>query len=225
MADIQSAINDAKQAAADMTANEANLAEGGNEVIEACVTPNGSVTTFTKPSMDSVVASSGIIPRNVSYLKINEFGMRVGKHKDFLTTIEAKISMVEEEGFQVKHTIRYGNPAQYLSTYDGVVCDKGGSWNDALRKAQNADPKFKTYPTADIIFIISKPLKLKDETIPAGTQIGYVPSPSGFSDWSDFYQEVKKAEKLGQEVSVKLTAREINHNGNTWGVVGFELID
>ena len=225
MAGIQDAIKQATDAAAEIAANEANLAEQGGALIEGTVGSGGQVTTFTKPSMATVAASTGVIPRNTPYLKVNEFGMRVGKNKDFVDEFDVKIDMTEEVGFQVKHTLRFGNPAQYLSTYDGTICDKGGSWHDAILKAKQADPSVEPYHAADILMTLTKQLKLKEETLSAGTVIGLNTSKSNFSEWSDFYGEIAKAGLIGQTVKVKLKAREINHNGNTWGVVTFELID
>lgn len=224
MASIQDAINNATDAAAGMVADDA-VKSAGTDIIEGHVSPAGQVTTFAKPSMATVAASSGLLPRNTLYLKPTEFGMKIGKNKDMLQDFEAEINLAEDAGFQLKHTIRFGNPAQYLSSYDGVTCNKGGSWHDALMKARMASPNAEPYYAAEIKLTLTKELKLKDEVLKAGTIIGYDTSaPSRFSDWSDFFEEAAKAGVVGQTVGVKVVAREINHNGNTWGTVAFELL-
>jgi hypothetical protein len=223
MAGIQDAINQAKEAAEGMVANDA--VNASTAVIQGSVSPGGVATTYQKPSMATVAAATGVIPRNTPYLKVNEFGMRVGKNKDFIDDIPVEIALVEDEGFMVKYTLRFGNPAQYLSSYDGMVCDKGGSWNDALVKARMADPNVEPYNAVDIVVRTTAPLKLKEETLPAGTVIGLNTSKSNFSEWSDFYAECAKAGLIGQTVKVKLGCREINHGGNTWGVVTFTLAE
>lgn len=218
MASIQDAVKEANNAAADM------VQASGGAVIEGSVNSSGQVTTFTKPSMATVAASTGVIPRSVPYVKVNEDGIKIGKDKTYLEGFEAKISMVEDKGFQVKHTVRFGNPAQYLSTYDGSVCDKGGSWGDAIQKAKMADPKADPYPSVDVVIELTKPVKLKDETLAIGQKIGFNSSKTNFSEWSDFYQACAEAGVLGQEVDVKIGFREIDHGGNTWGVLTFELL-
>lgn len=222
MAKLAQAIKDAQEAAAQTAAEDPSTA-----VVEAQVSPAGVVTPFVKPSMASVAAATGVIPRSTPYIKVNEFGMLVGaKSKTFIEEMEVKILMVEEEGFQVKHTVRYGVPAQYMSTFDGDICDKGGAWTDAVLKARQADPKAEVYPAADIIVTLTKdvPRTGKEEDLKAGTRLAINTSKSNFSEWSDFYAEVAKKELLGQEIDVKLGFREINHNGNTWGVITFELM-
>ncbi len=219
MTSIAEAVKQAQEAAASMAQAT------GTDIIEGHVSPGGVVTTFAKPSMATVQAATGIIPRNTPYIKVNEFGIRIGKNKEFITdAFEVSIDMTEDQGFQVKHTIRFGNPAQYLSTYDGSICDKGGTWHDALRKAKLADPKADPYPSVDVIVTLAKPMKLKEEKLEAGAKLAFNSSKTNFSEWSDFYSAVAKAGGLGQEVGAKLGFREIQHNGNTWGVVTFELL-
>lgn len=226
MASIQDAINQAQEHAAGVVANEAAAATApGTDIVEGYANPAGQVQTFAKPTMTSVAASTGLLPRSTLYLKPTEFGMKIGKNKDMLQDFEAEILLVDDEGFQLKHTIRFGNPAQYLSSYDGVSCNKGGTWGDALAKARMASPDAAPYYAAEIKLVLTKDLKLKEETLKAGTIIGYDTSaPSRFSDWSDFWDAAVKAGAAGKAAKVKVVSREINHNGNNWGTVAFELI-
>jgi hypothetical protein len=218
MSGIQDAIKQANEAAANM------VKDTGSEMIEGHVSPTGQVTTFAKPSMASVAASTGVIPRSVPYLKVNEDGIKIGKDKTYMTGFKAKVLMVEDKGFQAKYTIRFGNPAQYLSSYDGAICDKGGSWGDALAKAKMADPRAEPYPAVDVVLELIEEVALKDEKLAVGQKIGFNSSKTNFSEWADFYQSVAEAGLLGQTIDVQIGHKEINHNGNDWGVVTFELL-
>lgn len=222
MASIQDAINQAKDAAQDMVKDTGASAPA---TIEGHVTNTGQVQTFQKPTMKSVKASTGLLPRSTLYLKPTEFGFRIGKNKDLIQDFVAELDMTENKGFMLKHTIRYGKPAQYLSSYDGVACNKGGSWHDALMKAKMATPDAEPYFAAELKLVLKEPLKLKEETIAAGTIIGYDTSaPSRFSDWEDFYETAFDAGVLDQVIDVKVSAKEINHNGNNWGTVALEML-
>lgn len=221
MSNVQDAVKKAREAAA--AAAGAN--ETGNDIVEGRVNSAGQVSTFVKPSMASVAAQTSVIPKAIPYLKVNEFGIRVGKSKDFLDSLDVEINMTEDKGFAVKHTIRFGNPAQYLSTYDGVGCDKGGSWGDAMAKAKMADPSAEPYHSVDLVVTTLSPIKLKEETIPAGKQLAINTSKTNFSEFEDFYRACADAGVTGETVKVKITHRAISHNGNDWGVFEFALAD
>lgn len=230
MASIQDAINQAQNAAADMAASQAAAHDNsgtGTDIIEGHVNPAGQVQTFSKPSMKTVQATTGLLGRNTVFLKPTEFGLQVGKEKkNLVESFEAYLDLTEETGFRLKHTIRFGNPAQYLSSYDGVTCNKGGSWHDALMKAKMAAPDAEPYFAAEIKLELAEELALNKETFPAGTTIGYDTSaPSRFSDWSDFWEAAVAAGVVDQRVKVKVIGKEISHNGNNWGTVAFELAD
>ncbi|NRB16123.1 MAG: hypothetical protein HRU33_00750 [Rhodobacteraceae bacterium] len=223
MSGIQDAINQAQAHAADVVANEANLA--ATDLIEGHVASSGQMKTFVKPTMTSVAASTGLLPRSTIYLKPTEHGMKIGKNKEMLQEFEAEIDLTDDVGFMLKHTIRFGNPAQYLSSYDGSGCNKGGTWGDALQKGRMAGKCTDPYFAAEIKLVLTKDLKMKEETLKAGAVVSYdTSSPSRFSDWSYFYDAAAKAGLVGQKVRVKVIAREINHNGNNWGTVSFEII-
>lgn len=223
MTNVQDAVKKAREAAA----AAAGAAEGstGNDIIEGRVNTSGQVSTFVKPSMATVAAQASVIPKAIPYLKVNEFGIRIGKNKEFLDEIEGTINMTEDKGFAVKHTVRFGNPAQYLSTYDGIGCDKGGSWGDAMAKAKMADPGAEPFHSVDIVVTLTKDIKLKDEVVPAGKQVAINTSKTNFSEWEDFYRAVAEEGRLGETVPVKITSRSISHNGNEWGVFEFALAD
>jgi hypothetical protein len=186
------------------------------EAAEAWVVP------FAKPSMAAVAAATGVIPRNTPWLKVNEFGILIGKQKKgFLDGFRASILLVEDRGFQLKWTLRFGNPARYLSTYDGQTCDRGGTWGDAMMKARMIDPKVEPYVSVDVVLTLAEDLKAGDETLPAGTKLGFNSSKTNFSEWADFHALAVERGLTGEEVDVEIGHRAVAHNGNSWGVVTF----
>lgn len=220
MTNIAEAINQAQEAAGDIVD-----AEVTQETLPAQAHQQaGTVVPFEKPSMDTMGNTSGIASSVDEWLKVNEHGLRIGDKKGLVDSIEVKISMIEDDGFFVKQSIKWGNPVTYASTYDGRVSDKGGPWSNQIQFVQSVDPRANPFPSADIKMELVKAVKLKDATIPAGTIIGHTLSMSNWSNWSEFYREVNKAGLVGQEVTVKLNAEEVNgKNGFTWGVITFEL--
>jgi hypothetical protein len=220
MSNISDAINKATEAASTMTQPEANALA----VIDALPSSNGAVT-FGKPSLAAASATKGVIPRSVSFLKVSQHGMKIGKDKKLIEGFKAKMLMVEDEGFMLKWTVKFGSsPTTYLSTYDGTICDKGGLWTDAMRKAQSIEPNAEAFLSVDAIIILDEDIKLKDETQPKGTKIAFNSSKTNFSEFQDFSETVSKAGLMGQMVDIKIGFNEINHGGNNWGVVTFELI-
>ena len=225
MAGIQDAIKQAQGAAAAIAEQE----HASTAVIEASVNHAGQVQTFQKPSMGSVAAATSVIPKMTPFLKVNEFGILLGKKdKNFKTSFKAKVLLLEDKGFQLKWTLRFGNPAQYYSTYDGVSCDKGGSWHDALGKARMIAPGAEPYVSVDVPLTLAEAIEVtgeggKLEKIPAGTVIAFNASKTNFDEWAEFWRSAEAAGVVGQEVEIICGHRDIHHNGNDWGVVTFTL--
>lgn len=176
-------------------------------------------------SMEDAVESTGLISGSIPYLKVNEFGLRIGSAKKFVPAFDAVIDMTDGEGFVTKTTMRYGqNPAKYVSTYDGEISDKGSPWLIEMQRAKQISPDLDPYMSADILLTLPNGLKGEDSDIKAGEQLAFVPSKSNFLNWRDFYITAKKAGLIGKKVLVKIDFEDITHNGNTWGVVTFELL-
>lgn len=220
MSSINEAINTAQEAAGKIVED----AEVTQETLPAQNGQPAQVIPFEKPSMETMGNSTGIASSVDEWLKVNEDGIKVGDKKGLTDSVKVRINMVEDDGFFVKQSIKWGNPINYASTYDGRVSDKGGPWGNQLQQVQAMDPRAKPFPSADIKMTLVEPLKLKDVTIPAGTTLGHTLSMSNWGNWAEFFREVSKAEKIGQEVEVSLGAEEINgKNGYTWGVLTFSL--
>lgn len=226
MSNLADAINQAKDAAANVVPMD-EAPQGGTQ-IETYKNAAGVNTPAMPPSFDNFSAAKGLFDRSTPYIKPTEFGAQVGKNKkNLIDEFEAEITLVPGVGMKPKWTIRYGqNPQVYVSSYDGVQSDKGGAWQDAIMKAKSIDPKADPYPAAEVKLVLTKDLKLKDETLKAGTVLAYDTSaPSRYSDFEDLLDAAREAGVMGQTVKVKVRNHEIEHNNNNWGTLQFDLLD
>ena len=223
MASINDAIRQAQQAAEDaVVLDQTPSTAVGEYVAPAAPAP---ALNLGKLSIDNLPMTAGIAKNVEDWLKVNEYGLTVGTDKTILSEIKASVLLVQDEGFYLKHSIKYGNPAQYFSSYDGVTCDRGGLFSEAVAKARRVDPKANPYPAADIIFVLREEVKLKDKTLPAGTKLGHTTSTSNWQDFGEFIREATQAGLIGQEVNIKLTSEAVTgkKNGYTWGILKFAL--
>jgi len=223
MASINDAIRQAQQAAEEAVVLDQTPGTAVGEYVAP--TAPAPALNLGKLSIDNLPMTAGIAKNVEDWLKVNEYGLTIGTDKTILSEIKATVLMVQDEGFYLKHSIKYGNPAQYFSSYDGVTCDRGGLFSEAVAKARRVDPKANPYPAADIIFVLREDVKLKDKTLPAGTKLGHTTSTSNWQDFGEFVREVTNAGLIGQEVNVKLTSEAVTgkKNGYTWGIMKFAL--
>ena len=221
---VQDAIKQAREAAAEAAAQAVVEHEPQTNQV-AAYNPPSAPASYAAPSMDTMGMSTGISRVVEDWLKVNEYGITFGADRTLFQNVKIKIDMTEGAGFFVKHSIKFGNPAQYFSSYDGTTCDRGGLWTDAVVKAQRADPKASPFAAADIIMILAEDIKLKDKTLPADTKIGHTTSTSNWQDWAEFYREVAKAGLLGTEVATTVSMEAVTgkKNGYTWGILKFKL--
>jgi hypothetical protein len=217
MASVQDAINQARKAAEDA------VVMGSTEVAVHTHSTSAPPMSYAAPSMGNMAVTSGISKAVEDWIKVTEYGLTIGADRSILAGIKVSIDMTEGVGFHVKHSIKFGNPAQYYSSYDGTSCDRGGLWSDAVVKAQRADPKANPFPAADIIFTLMEDVKLKDRTIPAGTKLGHTTSTSNWQDWAEFYRDVAKNDQLNTVVEAVISAESVTgkKNGYTWGIMKF----
>jgi hypothetical protein len=220
MANVQEAIQKAREAAAD-----AVVIDHEPSTAVAVSAPSAPPMNFAMPSMETMAVNSGISKLVETWIKVSEFGINIGTDRTPLfETVKVKILMVENEGFYVKHTIKT-QAGDYYSCYDGTTCDKGGLFSDAVARVQRMEPNQKVYASADIIFILAEDVKLKDKTLPAGTKLGHTTSMSNWQNWAEFYRDVNKAGRLGEEVDAVLGFDTVTSkkNGKTWGVLNFKV--
>lgn len=183
---------------------------------------------FTKPTMAGIQGARGILGQGVNWLKVDVHGLMIGKDKKLFDNILVDLDTTEEKGFMVKHTFRFGNPPTYLSTYDGIACDKGGSWGAAVAKARMVDPEIQPFHAADIRMTLAEGVTLKDgkTKLDLGVVLGHTTSKTNFYEWSNFYEELAKADLVGQTVKVKLGWKEMSspNVAKPWAAVTFELV-
>jgi hypothetical protein len=229
MDNINSAIEAARAAAASIVDDAGIIDLVANTPSGQTQTPNmASYVPAAKPSMASAKGLVGMRPD--FWLKVDKASLTFKDVPNLLDEVIVSLDMTEERGFTVKSTIKTkGNPAQYYSTKDGMTCDKGGSWADAVRKVQAAFPDMAPFPSADLSMHLLEPVKdMKGKEIgnvPVGAKIGHTTSMTNFSDFNDLYDAVAAAGKMNTVVKVKLTQKTITTATNTWGVIIFTLVD
>ena len=180
------------------------------------------------PSMADAMASAQMRPDE--WLKVKEHGLLLGTSREAIEEMTVMIDMTEQNGFYMKESIKFGNPAVYMSTYDGVTCDKGGPWIAAIGKAQAADSRAKPYYSVDIKMTLMEDVKQikggkNHEFGEAGKTLGHSTSTTNFDEWREFYRECSAAGLIGQKVIAKLSAKPLeNKAGNAWGVIVFTLV-
>lgn len=177
-----------------------------------------------KPLSMRQIANRGLMPDH--WLKVSEFGLTVGNNrKPLLDELTVEIDMKKVAPCLV---VKFGaQPPTYLKSYDGVTCVQGGTWQDALERAQSVDPRASDYRSADI------PMKLledvgegKAKIASNGETLGYSVSTTGFAKWEDFWNKLAEQGLEESVVKVKLSWEERkNSAGNVWGVVTYAYVD
>lgn len=226
---IQAAIQKAQASAGSIASAAAATgaaqpsATAGTAVATTSPTGGPVAAPGQKLSMDQLMTGA----MNVDiWAKVKEYGLLVGGD-ELLSEFEGYIDMTEGVGFAVKMSIKAGNPAQYWSTYDGVMSDKGIPWNEAVAKAGAIDNKQKPYRSVDIPIVLTKDIVSPKGVLLAkeGTRVGYATSTTNWREWQDFYQKVTQEGLLGARVLVKVTSKRMtNKAGNAWGVMCFESL-
>lgn len=161
------------------------------------------------------------------FLKVKEHGLTVGKHSDKL--VAEAIVDIDLSEVQVCEAIKFGqNPPTYFKTYDGVTCVQGGTWQQAVMKAQQVDPNARPYKSADIPMTVVEDIVAIDKTVVAekGTTLGHSLSTTNRGEFQDLLSQVGKAGiSMHDTVRVKLKAKpRTNAKGHRWGIITFELL-
>lgn len=225
---IQQAMARASEAAAAQVAAAPGAASTSTDVAVASQ-QGGAVGMPAVPATPMTMESlmSGSINVDL-WLKVKEFGLLIGDKSDLVPELKVVMDMTEGKGFVVKKSIKAGNPVQYWSTYDGVGCDKGGSWTEACAKARAIDPKASEYRSVDVPMVLLEAVtNVKgDVTLAeAGKTLGYSTSTTNWREWESFYKEVVHAGLLGKQVEVTVGFKPMqNKANNKWGVMTWALV-
>jgi len=205
----------ASQAAAQQTGTAVSTQVQGGAV---------AMPTGQKMSMDQLMAGGMTVD---IWVKCKEFGLVVGQTQELVSSFKVYIDMTDGVGFSCKQSIKAGNPAQYWSTYDGAMSDKGIPWNEAIQKAVALDAKARPYRSVDVPMVLMEDVKSPKgtELAKAGQRLGYSTSTTNWAAWESFYKAVVSAGLVGKCVEVEVSFEaKTNKNNNTWGIMTWKLL-
>lgn len=184
-------------------------------------TASDNTQVVAKPSLDNLLNSGMSVD---TYLKVSEDGLKVvvDDKSTLFENVEVTIDMAEVVPTTV---VKYGNPATYHKTFDGVTTTDGGRWTDAIETAARfgATP----YASSDIPMTLNEPIKDRNgkEVLGVGTRIGYSLSTTNREAFARFFKEVNENNLRHSRVECKLGYEpKKNKKNNVWGVVTFEFL-
>ena len=210
MNDIDQLINQAETRSAEVTTDQVPA------------TQNQHTDITRRPSLDNLM-NSGM---NVElYLKVSEDGLKVvvDNKSTLFENTEVVINMNEVIATEA---IKWGNPAVYNKTYDGILAADGTTkWTDILEMGQRfgATP----YASSDIPMTLNEDIKNSkgEVVVEAGTRIAYSLSTTNREAFARFLRDVNEQNLRHSTVLVKLGYEaKTNKNKNVWGIVTFELL-
>lgn len=214
MNDIDNLISEAEARSNEVADTSPNLPATRDE---------GSTSLARRPSLDNLMNSGMNVD---TYLKVSEDGLKVvvDNKSTLFESVDVTIDMREVVSTEA---IKFGNPAQYFKTYDGIVCSDGRTkWVDAIEKGANHTPPSTPYSSADIPMTLDEPIigKGNAEVLPAGTRIGYSLSTTNREAFARFLRDVNDNNLRHGRVKVKVGYEAKNNKDYVWGIVTFELL-
>lgn len=225
---IQNAIAQAQAAAAASTAAAGQaLAPAANSNFSNF--PSAPLRPGKALSMDDM-GGGGI--QVDSWMGVNEYGLQFGEKKSLVT--DPVRAMIDLTMIAPNFAMKFGNPAEYLKSYDGITEVRGGSWADAQARADRASAgKATVYRSCDVPMVLvsdvkSKDLKTKTETVvaKAGDRVGYSISTTGYGNWESFYKVCASKGLQHSKVMAELTSEpRTNRANNNWGVIAWKLVE
>ena len=158
------------------------------------------------------------------FIKVTDGGLLLHKDANAKTAVDkvrVAIDMSEGFGFKPLYTLSFGNPVQYVESFDGITTTKGESWAQAIANARAVDPKASPYQTVKVgMRMLEDSQSLKE-----GTTLGLTFTRTGIANWIKLYQEVVRAGLDGREVEVVLGYKVGKKAGyRDWGIPTFELV-
>jgi hypothetical protein len=194
---------------------------------QAAVTPAASQTAVAVSSASQAPSMSALLQQGFavdSFIKVTDGGLLLHKEANAKTAVDkvrVAIDMSEGFGFKPLYTLSFGNPVQYVESFDGVTTTKGESWTQAVANARAVDPKASPYQTVKVgMRMLEDSQSLKE-----GTTLGLTFTRTGIANWIKLYQEVVRAGLDGREVEVILGYKVGKKAGyRDWGIPTFELV-
>lgn len=164
-----------------------------------------------------------------NWLKVKDTGLYINKNPGLVAEVIVSIDLSE---VSVTQAVNYGNPAVYHRTRDGVTCEDGLPWAEALAKARmvGGPAKARPYPSAAIPMVLLENamnvLKPGEVVLEAGETLGYSTPATAKGSVKDLMtQAARLGLKEGGPMRVKITSKaSSNAAGNTYGVIQFEVL-
>lgn len=194
---------------------------------QTAVIPAAAQTAVAVPSASQAPSMSALLQQGFavdSFIKVTDGGLLLHKEANAKTAVDkvrVAIDMSEGFGFKPLYTLSFGNPVQYVESFDGVTTTKGESWTQAVANARAVDPKASPYQTVKVgMRMLEDSQSLKE-----GTTLGLTFTRTGIANWIKLYQEVVRAGLDGREVEVILGYKVGKKAGyRDWGIPTFELV-
>lgn len=156
------------------------------------------------------------------YVKVDRHGLHLDNNdEDKFDHLDV---ILDPSEIQVTEAIKFGNPPTYYKTLDRVNCVQGGTWANAIREAQKADPKAKPYKSADIPMELLNETEAGGSTYEAGTRVGHSLSTTNGGEFQTFLRELQKQGLRNSRVQVRLKPKKQSNQKYKWAIISFELL-
>lgn len=211
---------------------EAAASQAPIETQQVAVTQQGntSVASYAplnaQPATLDTLTNSGM---NVDdWLKVNGTSILIGSKTNIVESFKARMRL---QDITVFYGVRFGDPATYFKSFDRVTCVQGGSWPEALQKAQRADPKCKgEYIGGDFTVVTAEDVKdVKGVVvIEAGKRLGHSTSPTGGKPLAGLIRELRDVHKAAMDDWVLVNIKHVQRTKPgvaPWGVFEFEILE
>ncbi len=189
-------------------------------------TQNQNTAVSTPVSRGAPLALDDMLGGTISvdaWIKVSEFGLQIGTDRTLFESLPVTLDM---SAIAYNYQVRYGNPVTYIKSYDRQVDSRGGSWVQAIAKAQKIDQKASEYRSADIPFVLREDIKSKDGKtviITKGSTVGHSLSITGWKSFGEFVNKLKKdgIDPNNAVVDLDLSFTVRTNSSGTWGVLAF----
>lgn len=206
---IDQAIQEAQNQAATQT----------SEVAVAAPAPTAVAVAAPPPvmSLSSMVSETTVVD---VYLKAKEAGLILASAPTkYQETIEVIIDCKKITPSQV---VKFGNPAVYLKTFDGVTCASGGTWQDALAKAQSIKADVTPYKSVDLAMTLVNDIK---DVAEAGTVIGHSTATTNWNNFAGLFDKVMSEGGAESKIKVELGFEIRKSKDYEWPLITFKLLE
>lgn len=166
------------------------------------------------------------------WVKFSEFGLTLAAHSTvLLPELEVEILLENNKGFFLCMAVKYGNPAVYNHTFDGITDKNGQPWANAVVLASQVDPNARPYRCVQLPMKLTKdvmhPMVPGQVLAHAGEVVGYSTATTAWSSWESLYRAAQQHGLVGQPIRVKVTnlVKQPKKTGQKpWGIPVFTLL-